>query len=97
MISKEQTSYIALLARIGLTEKDTEMYQEQLSDILKYIDILNKVNTDNVQPWNGTIDQENAFREDVVIETEQEVKDKIINLAPSTHNNFIQVKKILND
>ena len=47
-LTKEQVEKVAHLARIGLTLKDTKLFQEQLSDILTYVEKLNGVDTSKV-------------------------------------------------
>ncbi|MDQ2692958.1 MAG: Asp-tRNA(Asn)/Glu-tRNA(Gln) amidotransferase subunit GatC, partial [Chloroflexota bacterium] len=41
---------IALLARLDLTQEETEMFVSQFRDILDYVSILNEVDTDEVPP-----------------------------------------------
>ena len=41
---------IAFLARLDLTQEETEMFVSQFKDILDYVSILNEVDTENVSP-----------------------------------------------
>jgi len=66
-ITKEEVKYVAQLARLEFDQGETDMFTMQLSDILNYIDQLNQVDTDGVQPMTHAMDLHNAFREDVVI------------------------------
>ncbi|MDH5174007.1 MAG: Asp-tRNA(Asn)/Glu-tRNA(Gln) amidotransferase subunit GatC, partial [Elusimicrobiota bacterium] len=50
MITKNEVEYVARLARLKLTEEEKEKYTKQLGDILKYIDKLNELNTEKVEP-----------------------------------------------
>ena len=64
MLSKEQVKHIAELARIGITEEDSEKYAKQLSGILDYMSVLNEVDTSNVQGTNQVSGLENITRVD---------------------------------
>ena len=49
-ISRDEVKYIADLARLGLSEQEIDKYTGELSQILDYINVLNEVNTDDVEP-----------------------------------------------
>ena len=66
-ITKEEVKYVAHLARLDFDQNETDMFTMQLGDILNYIDQLNQVNTDGVQPMTHTVASHNAFREDVIV------------------------------
>lgn len=66
-ITISELEHIAKLARIKLTEKEKEIFLPQLSSILDYFDILNKVNTDNIEPTYQVNGQKNIFREDKIL------------------------------
>ena len=49
MISKDQVKHIAKLARLELTEKETEKMQHDLSAILDYFNVLKKVKSQKIK------------------------------------------------
>jgi len=65
-ISTEMVEYIAHLARIELSEDDTETFRIQLEAILDYIDKLNQLDTTGVEPMVHTLNLRNVFRADEV-------------------------------
>ena len=65
-LGRDEVLKIAQLARIELKEEEIEKYREQLSDILNYVDKLQEVNTDNVNPDVYATDLINSWREDEV-------------------------------
>lgn len=67
MLTREQVLKIAKLARLGITEAEVEKYQVQLSGIISYIDKLNEVNTDGVEPTSQVTGLLNCFRKDEVL------------------------------
>lgn len=63
-ISRDEVTYIAGLARLTLTDAEIELYAQQLSDILGYIEQLNELDVDNVEPMSHVLDIINVMRED---------------------------------
>ena len=49
-LSKDEVQHIALLARVGMTEDDLELFREQLSSILEQFRVLDGVDTTDVPP-----------------------------------------------
>ena len=68
-LSKEQLKHVAQLARIAVTEEEAERYAAHIDGVLAYCDILNEVNTDNVEPTTHVVNISNVLREDVVKES----------------------------
>ena len=65
-ITKEELDHIAKLARINLTDQEKTTFLPQLESVLEYLDILNQVNTDNIQPTYQVNNQKNILRQDIV-------------------------------
>jgi len=57
-------AYVARLARINLTDEETELFQKQLGDVLKYAEKLREVNVSNVEAAAHALPIFNVFRED---------------------------------
>lgn len=93
MISKKEIEHIAELARLRLTEKEKEEYAEQLSRVLDYIQELNELNTDDVEPLTHVIPMECRLREDRDINSGQ--SEDILKRAPEKEANLFKVKKII--
>ncbi len=92
-IQKKDIEYIANLSRIELDEHEKELFIQQLSDILSYIEKLNELNTDNVTPLAYTVDVTNVFREDT-LEQSIQLEDVLLN-APAAKGVFFKVPKVL--
>ena len=60
---------IAFLARLDLSEEETEMFVSQFRDILDYVSILNEVNTDQVPPAYLSSASRSVMREDQIEES----------------------------
>lgn len=94
MINKEQVQHIAKLARLQLKEEEVLQYQQDLSLILDYFDILKEVDTKNTQPMTHSVEHENIAREDVPQREEPDVILRMMQLLPAVKDGFLKVKAI---
>ena len=94
-ISKEQVKKVAKLARLQLNDEQIGHHSEQLEKILKYIDQLEKINTDNVPCTTRALEVVNVLRNNINYKFEE--NDSILDLAPSREENFFKVPKIIKD
>jgi aspartyl-tRNA(Asn)/glutamyl-tRNA(Gln) amidotransferase subunit C len=62
--SELDVAYVARLARLNLTEAETELFQKQLGDVLNYVQKLRELNVGNVEAAAHGIKIFNVFRED---------------------------------
>ncbi len=67
--SIDQVKHVAKLANLPLTDREEEQYTDQLSKILDYIDQLNQVKTDNIEPTFNVTEKKNIFADDQVKES----------------------------
>ena len=58
--------YVATLARLKLTEEETRTFQNQLGDVLAFVEKLKKVDVAGVEPTAHPSDVSNVFRRDEV-------------------------------
>lgn len=63
-LSRDEILHIAKLANLSLSDEEIDRYSSQLSEILKYVEKLGEVNTDNISPMTHTIDAKNVMFED---------------------------------
>lgn len=92
-ISSREVEYVAHLARLEITEKETKKFTAQLNDILLYIDKLNELDTKGVESMSHAISVTNAFREDNILDsigTEQTLAN-----APDARGEFFRVPKVI--
>jgi aspartyl-tRNA(Asn)/glutamyl-tRNA(Gln) amidotransferase subunit C len=92
-ISKEEVEHVARLARLQISEDETDTFSRQLSSILTYIEQLKSIDTMGVEPTATGLDQVNVFREDVV-RPSLPVEQALAN-APEAEDGYFQVPKIL--
>mgnify|MGYP001575768092 CR=1 FL=1 len=94
MITQEEVQHIAKLARLGLTEKEVEKFQKDLSSILDYFEKLKEVDISKIEPTSHSLKVENVMRNDEVQSTKPEVRKKIMDLAPETKEEYLKVKSV---
>ena len=88
---------VAKLAHLEITEAEVEMYTPQMADIVKYIEQLNEIDTENIEPMLGGLTAEGeataTIREDVPAGSlgQQAALDQ----APSAVAGHFQVPKVL--
>ena len=63
-LTASEVRWVALLARLELTEAELETMTRQLSSIVDYVDQLKQVNTEGVEPLAHALPVHNVFRED---------------------------------
>ncbi len=92
MISTEDVKHVAKLARLELTEAEVDQYSKQLGDILKYVEQMNEVDTQGVEPMAHPIPVVNVMREDEV--KYEQTKEELMKNAPNEEDGFFKVPKI---
>ncbi|MEM9486827.1 MAG: Asp-tRNA(Asn)/Glu-tRNA(Gln) amidotransferase subunit GatC [Cyanobacteria bacterium P01_F01_bin.116] len=93
MIDLEQVRKVALLARLDLTKEEEQQFTEQLNGILDYVNQLNELNTENIEPTTRAIELSNITRQDEL--TPFESRESILENAPEREDDFFKVPKIL--
>jgi aspartyl-tRNA(Asn)/glutamyl-tRNA(Gln) amidotransferase subunit C len=95
MISKAEVQHIAKLARLGLSEKEIEKMQKELSAILDYINLLKEVDISGIEPTFHSVPLKNVTREDKIKKESPKTLSKILDGAPAKENGYIKVREIL--
>ena len=92
-IDKDKIKHTAKLARISLDEKKIDNLSKDLSNIFKFIEKLNKANTENVKPLSSILDHSLRYREDKV--NDGNIRDQILENAPNKNEDFFIVPKVI--
>jgi aspartyl-tRNA(Asn)/glutamyl-tRNA(Gln) amidotransferase subunit C len=92
-LTGETVEHVAELAKLGLTEEEIETYREQLSAILEYAAILERLNTDAIPPTASVLPLSNVMRDDEPTSSLSQA-DALAN-APAETEGWFQVKAIL--
>jgi aspartyl-tRNA(Asn)/glutamyl-tRNA(Gln) amidotransferase subunit C len=92
-ITKDEVLYVADLARLDLDEASIDMFAEQITEILGYVDMLKGVDTEGIQPTSHAIFLTNAFREDE--NKEHLERDRALGNAPEKEDGSFIVPKVV--
>jgi len=88
---------VAKLAHLEISDAEVAMYTPQMADIVKYIEQLNELDTDSVEPMLGGLTDEGkstaTIREDVVVGSLGQTA--ALDQAPSAVAGHFQVPKVL--
>jgi aspartyl-tRNA(Asn)/glutamyl-tRNA(Gln) amidotransferase subunit C len=92
-LTRSDIAKVAMLARLKLSESELETLTTQLGSVLNYVEILNEVNTDDVEPMAHAVELSNVFRSD-------EIRDSLprelaLSNAPKTDGRAFLVPEIL--
>lgn len=80
MITKEDVIKVAALSKIELTDEEVDKYVSQLTEVLRIVGDLNKVDTQGVEPLYSPLEKTNYFRSDIV--EDSNLTDKILESSP---------------
>ena len=80
-LSKDQVRHIAKLARLRLSDTETEKFSKELTNILQYVDMLGEVDTSGVEATAQVTGQTNSFRTDE-IRTQSTSPDALLGTSP---------------
>ena len=94
-VTKKDVEKIAELAQLKFSEEELESFTPQMNEILAYMDKLNELDTENVEPLSHPVEQTNVFREDELkpsITTKNALKN-----APAKDEQYFKVPKVIGD
>ena len=92
-IDKKTTLKIAKLTRLKIEDDEITELSSQLSSILDWVEQLNEVNTDNIEPLSNVSISELPLRKDK--ETNENKSDDILSNAPEKLENYFVVPKVV--
>jgi aspartyl-tRNA(Asn)/glutamyl-tRNA(Gln) amidotransferase subunit C len=92
-ITRKDVEHIANLAKLNLTENEIEEFTGDLNQILEYVDKLNELNTENVNPLSHPVVKNNVFREDTVKQSVD--RTEALKNAPKADDEFFKVPKVI--
>ena len=92
-IDKDTVKHISKLARISLDEKKIDSLSKDLTSIMKFIENLNKLNTDKTVPLTSIINASLKSRKDEV--KDGKIRDQILKNSPENNEEFFVVPKVI--
>jgi len=92
-MTTDDVKYIASLAKLKFDENELESFTHKFNEILTYVEKLNELDTESVEPLEYPIDNINIFREDVVVNNLSH--ENALSNAPDTDGEYFKVPKVL--
>jgi aspartyl-tRNA(Asn)/glutamyl-tRNA(Gln) amidotransferase subunit C len=84
---------VAELANLPLSPEDEKKFASQLEETVSYIQSLEEIKTENVEPTSQVTGLVNVLREDII--TPSLTQNQALQNTDSTYNGFFKVKAIL--
>jgi aspartyl-tRNA(Asn)/glutamyl-tRNA(Gln) amidotransferase subunit C len=84
---------IAELARLNLKPEERAALSKDLESILTYVEQLQELDVDKVEPTSHVLPIENVFRKDVA--KPAQIRDQVLEHAPKREGKFFKVPKVI--
>jgi|TARA_B110000438_G_scaffold288773_1_gene322621 aspartyl-tRNA(Asn)/glutamyl-tRNA(Gln) amidotransferase subunit C len=92
-VSQEEVKKIAGLSRLSLSKEELVKHTGDMNNILDYMDLLNEVDTDNIDELVNVHDMKSPLRDDKFEESLS--KDSVIENSPESSEDYIKVPIVL--
>ena len=92
-LDKTTVRNIAFLARIKVPEEELDHLAKELSEIIGWVEQLNEVDTEGIEPMTSVADLTLPWRADVV--TDGDYPDRVLANAPEPEGGFFAVPKVI--
>ncbi len=92
-VTIKDVEHIAELARLKFNERELDNFTHQLNEILSYVEKLNELDTENVEPLSHPVENSNIFREDEVKPSVN--REDALRNAPDKNEVFFKVPKVI--
>ena len=92
-ITTQDVARIAHLARIAIDEKEAPALAENLSNILKFVEQMDAIDTSSVEPMAHPQDAAQRLRDDEVTEPDQ--REIFLRNAPATEDGLFLVPRVI--
>ena len=90
---KNSTIKLAKLARLSVNDNQLNSLEKDLKSILKFIDQLKEINTEDIDPTSNSLDQKLILRDDIA-ENSLSNEDLLKNV-PESELGFFVVPKVI--
>jgi aspartyl-tRNA(Asn)/glutamyl-tRNA(Gln) amidotransferase subunit C len=92
-IDKDKIKHISKLARILVDETKIDALAKDLNSIFKFIEQLNELDTDKVEPLSSILNEPLRLRSDEI--TDGKIREKILENSPKKNEEFFVVPKVI--
>ncbi len=92
-IDKDKIKHVSKLAKISIDEKKIDSLTKDISSIFEFIEQLNELNTDKVEPLSSILNEPLRSRKDII--SDGKIRDKILKNSPKQNEEFFVVPKVI--
>ena len=92
-IDQKTVKYISKLARISISEKKAKNLANDLTNIFKFIEKLNKLDTKNIEPLTSISETKLHLREDNI--KDANIRNQILENSPEKNKEYFVVPKVI--
>jgi aspartyl-tRNA(Asn)/glutamyl-tRNA(Gln) amidotransferase subunit C len=93
MIERKDVEYVALLARLDLSEEEKDRFTLQLGQVLEHAEKIRSLDTQDVEPTSHAIPLKNVMREDAAKPCLSQ--EEALSAAPSSEDGYFKVPRII--
>ena len=91
--NEETVANVANLARLNLTDEQKQKFAGEVDGILNWVEQLQEVNVNDIEPLISVTEQTDAIRADIV--TDGDIQADLMNNAPESAHGFYVVPKMV--
>jgi len=92
-IDLKTVKHISKLARISVNDEKAKKLEKDLNSIFKWIEQLNELNTDKVEPLTSISETKLRLRKDKILS--ENIRDEILNNSPKDNKDYFVVPKVV--
>jgi aspartyl-tRNA(Asn)/glutamyl-tRNA(Gln) amidotransferase subunit C len=92
-IMAQNVQEVAKLAKLAFSEDEIQVLASHLAQIVSYVEKLNELDTDDVEPTSHVLDLKNVFREDKV--DNWLTQEEVLRNAPAEKHGYFSVPKVI--
>ena len=92
-IDLKTVKHISKLARISVNDEKAKKLEKDLNSIFKWIEQLNELNTDKVEPLTSVAETTLRLRKDKILS--ENIRDEILKNSPKDNKDYFVVPKVV--
>lgn len=92
VITSDAVRQLARLSQIALSDDEIDNMRGDIENLLGYVELLNELDTDGVEPTYQVTGLQNVWRDDTV---SADSAQSLVSLAPEIHEHQFKVPKVL--
>lgn len=93
-LTRDDVLKLARLARLTITDEEAEKYRSELSEILRYVELLQGADVDGLEPTSQVTGLTNVTRDDTVVDYGVS-PDDLLKIAPAKEGRHVKVKRMI--